>query len=244
MLQRAVSSALTAFLLTSVARADAIDPKADALLKKMSASLAALQSFQFDAEHTLEVVEKSGEKLQFVARSRVSVQRPDKLRSDRLGAVADAALYYDGKTITIYGKRLNMYAAAPAPPELDQAIDFARERLELEAPAADLLYTDAYKGLIDDVQSAIYIGNEPIGDRMCHHLAFRAKGTDWQIWIEDTPRALPCRYVITSTDMTGAPEFTVAFTSWNLAPKLAPDVFAFKPPNGATKIDFLERRTP
>jgi hypothetical protein len=63
----------------------------------------------------------------------VSVQRPDKLRSNRVGAFADAALYYDGKTVTIYGKRINMYASATAPNNLDQAIDFACERLELEA---------------------------------------------------------------------------------------------------------------
>jgi hypothetical protein len=218
-----------------------IDPKADELLRKMSNSLASTKELRFDADHTLEAVTKSGEKLQFVAKSRVSVQRPNKLRSDRIGAIADATLYYDGKTLTIFGKKLGMYASSPAPATLDAAIDFARDTLGLEAPAADLLYTDAYKGLMEDVVSGTYIGDEPIDDRKCHHLAFRERDTDWQIWIEDSPHALPCRYVITSRNITGAPEFSVSFSNWNLAPKLDPKEFVFDPPSNATKINFLPR---
>jgi hypothetical protein len=227
----------------SVSAADAtsnnIDRKADALLREMSNQLAAARAFQFDADHELEAVTKQGEKLQFVARSRVSVQRPDKLRSDRLGAIIDATLYYDGKTITIHGKRLNLYAAAPAPNTIDAAIDFARDKLGLEAPAGDVVYSDAYAGLMQDVVSGTYLGSEPVGDRMCHHLAFRERGTDWQMWIEDSPRALPCRYVITSSDVTGSPEFTVAFSNWNLSPTFPASEFEFTPPSGATRIDFL-----
>src|SRR5690349_22803023 len=66
-----------------------VEPKADELLRKMSKELADTKAFQYDADHVLEVVTKEGEKLQFVAKSRVMVQRPNKVRSDRLGAVAD-----------------------------------------------------------------------------------------------------------------------------------------------------------
>jgi hypothetical protein len=221
-----------------------IDPKADEQLRKMTQSLAGISAMQFDADHTLEVVTRDGEKLQFLARSRLSVQRPNKLRSDRIGALADLTLYYDGQKITIYGKRLNMYASIQAPSTLDEAIDFARDRLDIEAPAADLLYTDAYEGLMKDVVSGQYIGLEPIGERMCHHLAFREKYTDWQLWVEDSAMALPCRYIIISTNITGEPEFSVTFTNWNTSPKLEGLDFVFNPPHDATKIEFWsERRT-
>src|SRR5262245_28258293 len=42
-----------------------IDPKADELLRKMTDYLAATKSFQFDADHVLEVVTEEGETLQF-----------------------------------------------------------------------------------------------------------------------------------------------------------------------------------
>lgn len=216
-----------------------IDPKADALLRKMSAGLAHTKRFQFDAEHVQEVVTKDGQKLQFVAQSRVSVQRPNMVRSERLGPIANATFYYDGDRITIHGKRTGLYATTEAPPTLDAAIDFSRDELGLEAPAADLLYADVYGGLMEGVESGTYVGLEPIGDRMCHHLAYRGDETDWQIWIEDGPRALPCRYVITSKKLKGSPEFAVAFKNWDVAPNLTASQFQFTPPPGATEIEFL-----
>jgi len=98
-----------------------IDPKADALLRKMSAALAHTKRFQFDAEHVQEVVTKDGQKLQFVAQSRVSVQRPNMVRSERLGPIANATFYYDGDRITIHGKRTGLYATTAAPATLDAA---------------------------------------------------------------------------------------------------------------------------
>lgn len=220
-------------------QAPKVDPKADQLLHKMSASLGSLHGFSFDAAHTLEVVTKTGQKLQFVAESEVKVQRPNMLRSDRLGAVADLTFYYDGKKMSILGHRTGFYATTPAPGTIDAAIDFARDKLSIDAPAADLLYADAYAGLMEDVISGAYIGAEPMGDRTCHHLAYHGHKTDWQLWVEDTPRALPCRFVITTLDMPSLPQFVVAFSNWNVAPELSPTVFQFTPPPGGTEVEFL-----
>lgn len=159
-----------------------VDPKADELLRRMSVELARMTRFSFDADHMLEVMTRDGQKLQFVAQSHVSVQRPDQVRSDPVGP---------------------------------HAVDFARDDLGLEAPAADLLSTNAYAGLMADVITGTYIGNEPIGDRMCHHLAYHGRKADWQIWIEDGPHALPCRYVITTTDELGQPEFAISMSHWS-----------------------------
>ena len=216
-----------------------VEPKADELLRKMSAELAGTKAFQYDADHVLEVVTKEGEKLQFVAKSRVMVQRPNKVRSDRLGAIADTSLYYDGKEITVYGKRQKVFARTPAPEKLDDAIEFAREKLGLEAPAADLFSPNAYDLLMEDVVSGRYVGDEPVGDRLCHHLAYRGSETDWQIWVADGPHALPCRFVITSKKVKGTPEFEVAFSNWNLSPTFDDSTFTFTAPKDARKIEFL-----
>ena len=217
-----------------------IDPKADALLRKMSADLAGMKNFSFDASHVLEVVTKQGEKLHDLAEATVRVQRPNKLRSERMGPLGGATLYYDGKNLTVYGKRNNLYATAPTPSTLDETIDFARESLSLDAPGADLLYSDPYKVLMEDAVSGRYMGMEPVGDRMCHHLAYRGHQTDWQLWIEDGPRALPCRFVITSKKQPGAPEYTVSTSNWREERSSPPDAFAFTPPPDAMKIEFVQ----
>jgi hypothetical protein len=216
-----------------------VEPQADALLKQMSNSLAQLNDFQFDADHVLEVVKTDGEVLQFVAKSRVAVARPNKVRSDRLGAIADVTLFYDGAQMTIFGNKNKMYAQVAAPATLDEAIDFGRDKLGVEAPAADMLYADVYTGLMADVTSGTYIGNEPLGNRMCHHLAYRSNQTDWQIWVEDSPRALPCRYVITSKKVKGEPQFEVSFDNWTIPSGKKPADFQFTAPAGSTKIDFV-----
>jgi hypothetical protein len=216
-----------------------VDPKADELLRAMSADLVAAKSFQVDAKHVHEVVTDEGQKLQVLAQARIAAKRPNMLRSDRTGAIADLTLYYDGKNLTIYGKKTKMYASAPAPGTIDKAIEFARDELGLEAPGADLLYSDVYEGLMSDVVSGEYLSIEPVGDRMCHHLAYRGSETDWQIWIEDGDQALPCRYVITSKNVEGQPQYSVELDNWNVSTELAADHFAFTPPKDATKIEFL-----
>lgn len=216
----------------------AVDPKADALLHKMSIGLASMTGFQFDTDHVMEVVTRQGEKIQGVAQSTVSVQRPNQLKADRMGPLGGATIYYDGKSLSIHGKRENLYATSRAPSTLDATIDFARDQLAIDAPGADLLYSDPYAALMEDVVSGRYLGSEPVRDRMCHHLAYRGHETDWQIWIEDGPRALPCRFVITSKKVIGAPEYTVALFNWKIQTSFAPETFAFTPPPGARKIEF------
>jgi hypothetical protein len=217
----------------------AVDPKADALLRKMAEQLANMKSLQVDTSYVTEVVTKDGQKIQLLGESRASVERPNKLRSDRLGPNAGVVFYYDGNNVTVYGKRANLYATAKAPNTLDKTIDFTRNQLGLEAPAADLLYSQPYLTMMEDVVSGKYIGKEPVGRHMCHHLAYRGHETDWQIWIQDGPHALPCRYVITSKKIADAPEFEVDFTNWKVNPPLSPSMFVFTPPRGATRINFL-----
>jgi hypothetical protein len=216
----------------------AIDPKADALLREMGKTLSGMKNFKFDSEQIMEVVTKDGQKIQGLAETSVAVQRPNKLRVDRMGPLGGGSLYYDGKAFTFYGKRDNMYATAPAPDTLDATIDFAREKLSIDAPGADLLYGDPYAILMEDAVSGQYLGAEMVGDRKCHHLAYRANETDWQIWIEEGRSALPCRFVITSKKVTGSPQFTVSMTNWKEEPINA-DAFTFKAPDGATKIEFV-----
>ena len=229
---------------TQSATADAPkrDEKAEALVRSMSDYLAGLSAFSMQVDHTTEIVTHAGEKIEFGARSEVVVDRPDKLRSDRKGELADLSLYYDGKTITIFGRRANMYATKDAPPTLDAAIDFARSELGLEAPGADLLYSDPYAVLMEDVESSRYVGQAEVGGVRCHHLAFRNTQTDWQLWIADDPAApLPCKYVVTSKDIEGMPEFSVVLRDWNTDPDAPEAMFTPALPEGAVRVEFFER---
>jgi hypothetical protein len=217
----------------------AVEAKADELLHRMSADVGALKNFRVDSSQVMEVVTKEGEKIQGLAETTLSVKRPNKMHADRMGPLGGGAMYYDGKTFTFYGKRDNLYATADAPNTIDDTIDFAREVLSIDAPGADLIHSDPYAVLMEDVVSGRYMGEEMVGDRKCHHLAYRGNEVDWQIWIEDGSPALPCRFVITSKKVTGSPQFTVSMKNWKKNESLDDEGFVFNPPEGATKIEFV-----
>jgi hypothetical protein len=217
----------------------AIEPGADQLLRKMSDYLASLEQFSVQTENTIEVVLRSGEKIQYDNPAEASIRRPNKLRADRKGDVVNQEIYYDGRTLTLYHKDYNYYATVEAPPAIDETIDFARESLDLYAPGGDFLYKNTYEILTEDVLSGFYVGMSVVSGVKCHHLAFRGKEVDWQIWIEDGDKPLPKKFIITTKWITGAPQFTVVIKSWNLSPKLTDDMFTFVPPKDAQKIDFI-----
>jgi hypothetical protein len=213
-----------------------IDPKADRILHQMSDRLASMSRFGLQTHNTIEFVTKDGEKVEYDSDSRTYVERPNKLRTERTGEVAKLQLFYDGKTLTLFESNRNYYAQAKAPPDLDNAMDFARSRLNLEAPIADLLYTDVYRGLIEDVVRGDYVGEATIEGSPCHHLAFRARKVDWQVWV-DTDTMLPRRYLLITKDVRGSPEYSVVIEKWILDP--GPVDFTFQPPPGARQIEFF-----
>lgn len=110
----------------------------------------------------------------------------------------------------------------------------------MRSHASDLIDTRAYEKLMESVTSGEYLGMAVGGGNRCHHLACRAGDVDWQqLWVREGSQPLPCNYVITSRDVTGAPQFTVHVVDWNSAPQIAANAFEFVAPAGAKKIGFL-----
>ena len=217
-----------------------IEPAAEKLLKRMSDYLAGRQQFTLKAESMLEVVLASGQKLQYDSPATLMVSRPNKLRAHRKGDLANQEFFYDGKTLTLYNPSENLYATTAAPATLDETLDFAREKLDIIAPAAELLYKNAAEKMLKEASSGFVVGQSIVGSVKCTHLAFRGAEIDWQIWIEDGSRPLPRKFMITSKQMGGAPQFTVLIRNWDVAAKLTDQEFSFTPPKGAKKIEFLK----
>ena len=216
-----------------------IDPQAEKLLRRMSDYLASRQQFTLKAESAVEAVLATGQKVQFESPATLMVARPNKLRAHRKGDVVNQEFFYDGKTLTLYNPKENLYATVAAPSTLDEMFDFAREKLDVIAPATDLLYNNAAEKMLKASSSGFVIGPSAVAGVKTTHLAFRAADVDWQVWIEDGDKPLPRKFVLTSKQVKGEPEFTVVIRSWDVAPKLADKEFVFVPPKAAKKIDFL-----
>jgi hypothetical protein len=199
---------------------------------------AALNSFGFDYDVDNEIVDKAGQKLQFSASGAATVSRPGKLLITRKGPYADAEVTFDGKTVSLHGKALNVYAQIESPgPTIDDAVEEVRMATGLDMAGADLLSADPYAALMSDAHEGSVVGTAYISGVQCDQLAFRGDTVDWQIWIEKSDRPLPMKYVITTKWVTGAPQYAIRFGNWNAAPQIDDKMFQFTPPEGAKKID-------
>jgi len=216
---------------------DAVDPDADRVLRSMTAFLGGLPAFSAQADVDQEVIDITGQKFQLSSSASVLAQRPDKLYLTRHGAFVDVELIFDGKVVTINGKKLNIYAQFPSAGTIDDAINTTRFETGLDVSAADLFYADAYPGLMTDVTSGRHLGMAWVNGVESHHLAFRGPKVDWQIWIQAGDAPLPMKYVITSKWVASAPQYSVRFRDWDTKPRLDAARFSFTAPQGARKLD-------
>jgi hypothetical protein len=216
--------------------AKGIDPDADKMLRQMTDYLASLRTFRMATASVDEVVTTTGRKIQVSANSIISVARPNKLQSDRVGAENGLEYWYDGKTASLFCKANNTYSTAPAPATIDETIDATRKKYKIEAPAADLLFSHPYEILTEQVKSGLFIGRETVGGLPANHLAFEGDEVDWQIWIQDGPEPLPLRFVITTKTMKEQPQFQVEFSHWEPRAKIDDATFKFQPPAGAKAV--------
>ncbi|HEY7156350.1 MAG TPA: DUF2092 domain-containing protein [Gemmataceae bacterium] len=220
-----------------------IEPRADEILKKTCACLADLKQFGLKVEETFDQMSEAGQKLQFTNRRKVLVRRPGHLMADSDGDTTKRLFYYDGKTITLFDPVAKTYATLEAPATLDAMFDFLNENLGFSIPTSDLIYSDPYKVLTERVEEGDYIGLHEVGGKKCHHLAFRQRGMDWQLWVDAGDKPLPLKFLITYRRLPGEPQFATVLT-WDESAKIADDAFTFKPPADAKKIEFVTKKTP
>ncbi len=234
-------AALVIVPVAAQAQSAGVAPEAKQILKASTDFLASQQRFAADTRNSLEIVLKNGQKIEFNSTGHQSVQRPDKLRSERTGDLVEQLFLYDGKSLTLYQPQEKVYAQVAAPATLEEMLDFARIRYDVVAPFGDMLFKNAYDILMDGVTEGIVVGQAVIEGVVCDHLAFRAEFVDWQIWIQQGAQPLPRRIVITTLDLPNAPQFAVTVTRWDLEPKFDAQTFTFTPQAGVKQIEILPR---
>jgi hypothetical protein len=213
----------------------AVDPNVVKALDKMGAYLRTLTAFDIESTNSTDQVLETGQKVQFDGTAHLQVRRPNKLHIEIKTDRKHREFFYDGKTFTLFGRRVNYYATVPAPPTLRElAIELA-ERYGIETPLADLFFWGSQDDRHLDQRSAVDLGPSTIGGTECEQYALRQEGVDWQIWIQKGDTPLPRKLVITTTSDPAQPQY-VSVLNWNLTPKLDDATFSFSPPQGAMRI--------
>ena len=219
------------------------DAEAMARLQRMADFLSQAQRLSVTAAIGFDVVQSSGEKLEFGETRQFLIRRPDRLRVDitkRDGSTS--GFRFDGQEIAVFNTREQVYATAAKPGTLDEAIAYFINELDMRFPLAEFFSTRLAESLAAKVRTAYNVGAERITDIPCEHLALRGDQTDMQLWVAQGDQPLPCRLVITYKATEGQPQFWAQFSDWNLSPDVSDAQFAFTPPEGATRIAFAARK--
>jgi len=221
------------------AEAQAVDPAATEILKRMSDYLGSLKQFSVHTQNTVEDLLDSGHRIDLDVSASVTLSRPNKLRSERKGDLVDQVFSYDGKTLTLYNPSNNVYASEPAPQRFEEMFIYLYETLGFGLPISDLVYSDSFTLLMQDVDFAAVVGKSYINGVKCDHLLFSRPGVEFQVWVTEGSKPLPLKYVVTDTAMPGSMSVVTIMSDWNVAPAVKDAQFTFVPPKGAQKINFM-----
>ncbi len=226
---------------TAKPAANAVDAASIQALKDMGAHLQTLKRFRVSTELTGERALKDGQKLQHTARADMDVARPSKLRARMSSARGERELVYDGKVVTLYAPAQKYYSTVELAGTIGELIERLEDKYGVELPLADLFRWGTPAAPLDKIESAMNAGQDFIGKDLCDHYAIRQGTIDWQIWITTGAKPLPRKVVITNRADEARPQ-SVSLISWNLKPAFEDSAFKFTPPQGAKKIEIVQRK--
>ncbi len=227
---------------TEPAVEDELDPEAVDAMRRATRFLAGAKSLRVKSESGFDVVQFSGRKLEFGKSGVVTIRRPDKLRvvTERRDGRRHG-LVFDGKQITAYTPGENVYATVALSGDLDKALEYIDDQLEIPIPLADFLYSDSGDVFAGKVDSALHMGDAKIEGVECEHLALSNETVDYQVWIAKGSKPLPQRIVITYKHYPGQPQYWSSM-EWEIDPEVSDSLFSFDPPKDADQIQFAPRR--
>jgi hypothetical protein len=205
----------------------------------MTEYLARLPSFTVTFRDGYDVVQSTGQKLEFGETRNVALVRPNHLRVEEVSSDGrrDLAIF-DGKTVTAFNADARVYAQAPQPGSIDDTLVYFVRDLRMRMPLALLMTTRLPEELPGRITSLHYVESTEILGEPADHIAGRTANVDFQFWVARGERPLPMRVVITYRNEPGQPQFWANLANWNTAPKLPATTFEFAPPEGSRKIDF------
>jgi hypothetical protein len=225
--------------------ADASRDEAVARIMAMSQYLASLPGLRVTLLGSYDAMQDSGQKIEFHEIREIALARPDRLsvrvtRSDG----EESRLLFDGKVISALDGAAEVYAQAPQPAALDDAIVYFVRDLGMRLPLARLFTTRAPDELGRNLRDLAYVERTAVLPVPTHHIVGRGDGVDVQVWIADGDRPLPLRIVLTYVDEPGQPQYRAQFLDWKTEPPTDPDVFRFTAPEGARRIPFAVALAP
>src|SRR5215468_8971243 len=120
------AAALMLLMMAVAPDASADAAQAKGLFKAMSDYLGKQTKMSFDIDTSLEVVTTDEQKLSLTSSGSLTMVRPDKVRMIRHGGFANAELYFNGRTLTLFRRDQNLFSKVDIPGSVDHLVEVLR----------------------------------------------------------------------------------------------------------------------
>jgi hypothetical protein len=222
----------------------AITEEARSALQQMGQTLLGKQ-FSFQAR-TLRVYADVDRRFLHIGHTvKVLVRRPDRLRVDIDGDDGATQLFYDGKTLVLYGPAKKEYVSIPVPDTIGGMIKEAESRVGFDFPFEDFLSSTPDKSLTSGVTEGKIVNEVTIDGAPANHLTlFQPPGLELELWLTKNAQSLPERLFITYRSVPGQPNFIATFSDWNFSVTPTDADFTFQPPEGAKQVELKAPAAP
>jgi hypothetical protein len=214
-----------------------ISEEASAAVAQMGKSLSADQ-FSFQVRTLRVYADTNGQPLHIAHSIKVTVHRPDKLLIDVTGDDGSTKLFYDGKTVVLFGVESKQYSSLPVPNTIQGMMKEVMGRLGVDFPLADLLTDNPDKSFLVGVTSGREVNTVMIDGMPCRHLLFiQPPGLELELWVEKNDRSLPRRLIVTYRTLPDQPNYVAEFSDWDFSAHPSDAEFAFQAPAGAARVE-------
>jgi hypothetical protein len=216
------------------------DARAVEVLKHMSSYIDSLESSSISGASSSDARMDEGLIISNTQEITIFREEPGSMSFSIFDGVATKNIYIHEGKLTVFDSATESYANADVPKDLDAALLFALDRLNIDLPLMDLIMKDAFSHIVGSDDTVLYLSDKSRVDGTdCHHLVIRTPEVDVQIWVQEGEQPLPRRVILTYKWDGGAPRF-VANMDWEISPDIDEGRFVFKPPQGAAQIEFIE----
>jgi hypothetical protein len=214
-----------------------ITEEASSALSKMGQTLLGMQ-FSFQARTLRVYADSDGRFLHIGHTLKVLVRRPDRLRVDIDGDDGATQVFYDGKTLVVYGPAKKEYVSLPVPDTIGAMIKEAASRIGFDFPLEDFLSSTPDKSVMSGVTEGKIVNEVALNGVPADHLTlFQPPGLELELWLAKTAPSVPQRLFITYRSVPGQPNFIAEFSDWNFSVTPTDADFTFHPPEGAKQVE-------
>lgn len=210
-----------------------LDAKSEEVLRKMCSLYEAADSVRCKAEVTMEIkMREQSKKMNLIFD--VAMKRPDKFYMAIKGD-DDLLILCNGKEMISYRADRNMYQRMPMPKG-----GAANLIAQSGSVFGALLVKVPYEAVLRNLTPTMYIGEEEVNGKKCHHIKLTYPGMDRDLWIDAGENAVLVRSIednshrLREIDPNGKNVSKMEY-KWEFDVDMADDKFVFVAPEGATE---------